>query len=184
MSAAKMFFCAIIAVICLGGCGGDKGKRETEANAEALDAMTDSLNPPDSVPAVGRDSRLVNGEGDAWTCYTGGNRAGSYDGIVFQADGSFTFIKAWGLLPDDKPVDYDVWNVETTGTWYTEGNKTITVSNNGRTYIMPYTIETTARSNERLFLNADGIYESIGDDCEIWCSNYGFYYRSDIKVRK
>jgi hypothetical protein len=164
---------------CLMGCGG----RDKDAK-DKVETKIDTIDKSDSTPAVSQDSRLVNKEGEAWTCYTGGNRAGSYDGIIFQANGSFTFIIASGLLPDDEPIDYDVWNVETTGTWYTEGNKTITVSNNGRTYIMPYTIETTARSNERLFLDARGIYESIGDDCEIWCSNYGFYYRSDIKVMK
>jgi len=160
---------------CWGGAKDAKDKVETKI---------DTIDKSDSTPAVSQDSRLVNKEGEAWTCYTGGNRAGSYDGITFQANGNFAFIIASGLLPDDEPIDYDVWNIETTGTWYTEGNKTITVSNNGRTYTMPYTIETTARSNERLFLNADDIYESIGDDCEIWCSNAGFYYRNEIKVMK
>jgi hypothetical protein len=182
----KILFCATIAVICLGGCGGDKSTQKRETNVETLDVIVDSLNPIDSSPAVSRDSRLVNNDNEAWVRWTGGSHKWSFCGMVFHTNGNFSIISAGGIIDDldnwvEEPQNVDNWDVKTTSTWYTEENKIIKVFINERTTAIPYTIKTLNLSNgkieENLVFDVDDLMDDLGNINDL--GDYDFYFGFD-----
>ena len=94
----------------------------------------------EAAPIGSRDSRLVNKKGEAWRKdYCGSSGFCTSDGIIFDVNGNFANIES-EPFGESKEDNFN-WSTKETGTWYTNGNETITFSGNGHTITIPYTIE-------------------------------------------
>ena len=121
--------------------------KEMSYNHENVSTFSNNKNALFSVRCVqdvSRDSRLVNKKGEAWTRgYCKGGYCEGY-GMIFVENGNFTTMVA-SFRTDIEDDDNYNWSIAEKGTWYTDGNKIIMISDDGKQTIESYNITSSTK---------------------------------------